>query len=129
MLNEDIKELNVTEYSVSFEYDGVNYEIGFYDLITFIRDYYCPDDIIGDFDDLCYLVESFANSYDMIQILRLCNNLTEDMLESEYFIIDSVYLEVLTVDNVKELLDIYDVEDVLNEMVENDRIGEYCSEL
>jgi hypothetical protein len=65
----------------------------------------------------------------MIQVLRLCNNLTQDMLGSEYFIIDSVYLDVLTVDNVKELLDIYDVEDVLNEMVENDKIGEYCNEL
>lgn len=129
MLNEQIRKLNVTDYSVRFEYDGVNYEMEFYDLITFIRDYYCPDDIIGDFDDLCYLVESFANSYDMIQILRLCNNLTEDMLESEYFIIDSVYLEVLTVDNINELLDIYDVEDIMNEMVENDIIGEYCNEL
>ena len=129
MLNEEIQKLDVTNYSIRFEYDGVNYEMEFYDLITFIRDYYCPDDIIGDFDDLCYLVESFANSYDMIQILRLCNNLTQDMLESEYFIIDSVYLEVLTVDNVKELLDIYDVEDILNEMVENDKIEEYCNEL
>ena len=129
MLNEDITKLNVTEYSVRFNYDGVNYEMEFYDLISFIRDYFCPDDIIGDFDDLCCLVESFANSYDMIQVLRLCNNLTEDMLESEYFIIDSVYLDVLTVDNVKELLDIYDVEDVLNEMVENDMISDYCNEL
>ena len=129
MLNEQIRKLNVTDYSVRFEYNDVNYEMEFYDLITFIRDYYCPDDIIGDFDDLCYLVESFANSYDMIQVLRLCNNLTQDMLGSEYFIIDSVYLEVLTVDNVKELLDIYDIEDILNEMVENDIIGEYCNEL
>ena len=129
MLNEDITKLNVTDYSVRFNYDGVNYEIEFDDLINLIRDYFCPDDIIGDFDDLCYLVESFANSYDMIQVLRLCNNLTEDMLESEYFIIDSVYLDVLTVDNVKELLDIYDVEDVLNEMVENDMISNYCNEL
>ena len=129
MLNEDITKLNVTEYSVRFNYDGVNYEIEFDDLINFIRDYFCPDDIIGDFDDLCYLVESFANSYDMIQVLRLCNNLTENMLESEYFIIDSVYLEVLTVDNVKELLDIYDVEDVLNGMVENDMMSDYCNEL
>ena len=129
MLNEEIQKLDVTNYSIRFEYDGVNYEMEFYDLITFIRDYYCPDDIIGDFDDLCYLVESFANSYDMIQILRLCNNLTQDMLGSEYFIIDSVYLDVLTVDNVKELLDIYDVEDILNEMVENDKIEEYCNEL
>lgn len=78
---------------------------------------------------MCYLVESFANSYDMIQVLRLCNNLTGDMLESEYFVIDSVYLEVYTVDNIKELLDIYDVEDIINEMVENDKIGEYCNEL
>ena len=129
MLNEEIQKLDVTNYSIRFEYDGVNYEMEFYDLITFIRDYYCPDDIIGDFDDLCYLVESFANSYDMIQVLRLCNNLTQDMLGSEYFIIDSVYLDVLTVDNVKELLDIYDVEDILNEMVENDKIEEYCNEL
>lgn len=129
MLNEDITKLNVTEYSVCFNYDGVNYEIEFDDLINFIRDYFCPDGIIGDFDDLCYLVESFANSYDMIQILRLCNNLTKNMLESEYFIIDSVYLDVLTVDNVKELLDIYNVEDVLNEMVENDMISNYCNEL
>ena len=129
MLNEDITKLNVTEYSVRFNYDGVNYEMEFYDLISFIRHYFCPDDIIGDFDDLCYLAESFANSYDMIQVLRLCNNLTQDMLGSEYFIIDSVYLDVLTVDNVKELIDIYDIEDVLNEMVENDKIGEYCNEL
>ncbi len=129
MLNEQIRKLNVTDYSIRFEYDGVNYEMEFYDLISFIRDYYCPDDIIGDFDDLCYLVESFANSCDMIQILRLCTNLTQDMLGSEYFIIDSVYLDVLTVDNVKELLDIYDVEDILNEMVENDKIEEYCNEL
>ena len=129
MLNEDITKLNVTDYTVRFEYDGVNYEIEFYEIIDYIKDYFCPDDIIADFDDLCYLVESFANSYDMIQILRLCNNLTEDMLESEYFIIDSVYLDVLTVDNVKELLDIYDVEDVLNEMVENDNIKYYCNEL
>lgn len=63
----------------------------------------------------------------MVQVLRLCNNLTEDMLESDYFIIDSVYLEVLTVDNIKELLDIYDIEDIMNEMVENDRIEEYCN--
>ena len=78
---------------------------------------------------MCYLVESFANSYDMIQVLRLCNNLTGDMLESEYFVIDSVYLEVYTVDNIKELLDIYDVEDIINEMVENYKIVEYCNEL
>lgn len=129
MLNEQIKKLNVTDYSVLFQYDGVNYEIDFHDLINFIRDYYCPDDIIRDFDDLCYTVELFANNHDMVQVLRLCNNLTEDMLESEYFIIDSVYLEVLTVDNINELLDIYDIEDIMNEMVENDRIEEYCNEL
>ena len=129
MLNEDITKLNVTNYSVRFEYDGVNYEIGFYELINFIRDYYCLDDYIVDFDLLCELIEMFAGNQDMIQILRLCNNLTGDMLESEYFIIDSVYLDVLTVDNVKELLDIYDVEDVLNEMVENDNIKYYCNEL
>ena len=129
MLNEQINKLDVSDYTVRFEYDDVNYEIEFYEIIDYIKDYLCPDDIIADFDDLCYLVESFANSCDMIQILRLCNNLTEDMLESEYFIIDSVYLEVLTVDNVKELLDIYDVEDVLNGMVENDMISDYCNEL
>ena len=65
----------------------------------------------------------------MIQILRLCNNLTENMLESEYFIIDSVYLEVYGVDDVHELLDIYDIEDILNGMVENDMISDYCNEL
>ena len=129
MLNEQINKLDVSDYTVRFEYDDVNYEIEFYEIIDYIKDYLCPDDIIADFDDLCYLVESFANSYDMIQILRLCNNLTEDMLESEYFIIDSVYLEVLTVDNINELLDIYDVEDVLNGMVENDMISDYCNEL
>ena len=129
MLNEQINKLDVSDYTVRFEYDDVNYEIEFYEIIDYIKDYLCPDDIIADFDDLCYLVESFANSYNMIQILRLCNNLTEDMLESEYFIIDSVYLDVLTVDNVKELLDIYDVEDVLNGMVENDMISDYCNEL
>lgn len=127
MLNEQIKKLDVSDYSVRFEYDGVNYEIDFHDLINFIRDYYCPDDIIRDFDDLCYTIESFANNHDMIQVLRLCNNLTEDMLESEYFIIDSVYLEVLAVDNINELLNIYDIEDIMNEMVENDRIKEYCN--
>lgn len=52
MLNEQIKKLNVTDYSVLFQYDGVNYEIDFHDIINFIRDYYCPDDIIRDFDDL-----------------------------------------------------------------------------
>lgn len=129
MLNEQIKKLDVSDYSVRFEYDGVNYEIDFHDLINFIRDYYCPDDIISDFDDLCYTIESFANNHDMIQVLRLCNNLTEDMLESEYFIIDSVYLEVLTVDNINELLNIYNIEDIMNEMVENDRIKEYFNEL
>ena len=129
MLNKEIRKLNITNYSVCFNYNGVNYEIEFDDLINFIRDYYCPDDIIGDFDDLCYLVESFANSYDMIKVLRLCNNLTEDMLERKYFIIDSVYLEVYDIDNVKELIDIYDIEDILNEMVENDTIEEYCNEL
>ena len=129
MLNKEIRKLNITDYSVRFEYDGVNYEIDFHDLINFIRDYYCPDDIIRDFDDLCYSVESFAYNHDMIQVLILCNNLTEDMLESEYFIIDSVNLQVLAVDNINELLDIYDVEDIMNEMVENDRIGEYCKEL
>lgn len=129
MLNEEINNLHVSDYSVCFEYDGVNYEIEFYDLINFIRDYQCPDDIIGDFDDLCYLVESFANSYDMVQVLRLCNNLTQDMLESEYFVIDSVYLDVLTIDNIHELLDIYDIEDIMNEMVENDKIKDYCNEL
>lgn len=129
MLNEEVTKLNVTEYSVRFEYDGVNYKIGFYELINFIRDYYCPDDYIVDFDLLCELIEMFAGNQDMIQLLRLCNNLTEDMLESEYFVIDAVYLEVYTVNNVKELIDIYDIEDIMNEMVENDKIKDYCNEL
>jgi hypothetical protein len=30
MLNKDITKLNVTEYSVRFNYDEVNYEIEFY---------------------------------------------------------------------------------------------------
>ena len=129
MLNEQIRKLNVTDYSVLFQYDGVNYEMEFYDLINFIRDYYCPDDIIVDFDDLCYLVESFARDSDMVQVLRLCNNMTEDMLESEFFVIDSVYLEVYAVDNINKLLDIYDIEDIMNEMVENDRVEEYCNKI
>ena len=129
MLNEQINKLDVSDYTVRFEYDDVNYGIGFYELINFIRDYYCLDDYIVDFDLLCELIEMFAGNQDMIQVLRLCNNLTRNMLESEYLVIDSVYLDVLTVDNVKELIDIYDIEDVLNEMVENDKIGEYCNEL
>lgn len=126
---EIINNIKIIDDDIIFNYNSKKYKLEFYELVNYLYDYYTYDDYIFNFDDLMYYIEELARNLDINDLLNLFENLKYSNIESEYFIIDSVYKNVDTFENLEELKNIYNIVDIVEEICENDKINDYCVEL
>lgn len=121
-----VDKIKINDYSVIFQTNDNTYEIDIYNLINYIQDYFCPDDIIVDYNGLCDLIESLACSYDLTEIIRLCKRLDDDIINKDFIVIDLYNYGILSFNTIKELTDIYDISDIIVDIIDNDDLKEYC---
>ncbi len=120
---DNLNRCTIKEDSVNFKTNDNNniYKIDLSNLVEYIRDYY-DDCLIENADGLCDYIGVLADGYDLTAIVRLIDGLDTD---NEFFIVD-YYDNIIPFNNMDELAEIYDLAEVIDEIINNDKLDDYC---
>lgn len=126
---EIIENINIIDNDIIFNYENEKYLLEFYELINYMEDYYCYDSFVCNFDLLCEYIEDNARNYNITTLINLFEGLNYSNINDEYFIIDGIYNNVYSFNDLKELNCIYNIIDILEEICEGNKVEDYCEKL
>lgn len=124
-----ISNIKIIDDDIIFNYENEKYILEFYELIKFMEDYYCYDSFVCNFDLLCELIEDNARNYNITTLINLFEGLNYSNINDEYFIIDGIYNNVYSFNDLEELNCIYNIIDILEEICEGNKVEDYCEKL
>ena len=114
------------DYCVFVDKEDNCYKIDLFDTIRYIQDY-ITDDYICNLDELCDLIETIASNYDLPILLSLFKNLDYNVTKNEWLTRDSCYWDIVPFNNLKELGEIYDIAEIVEDILQYGRTEEYCT--
>ena len=126
-----VSNINIKDsYNLEFEFEDDKYNIKLYDFIDFIRNYYC-DDIVENNDGICDIIDYYADSYDLISIIRIVEELNEYCVaNNEYIVLDATYYYSNYFNNFSDIEDVYDIPDILENICNDiDHLNYYCDKV
>ena len=121
---EELNRCTIRDDSVLFATNEYIYEISFFNLVDYIINYY-EDCYLCNADGLCDYIAAIAEGYDLNAIVRLVDGLDTD---NEFFIID-YYDNVIPFNNMGDLAEIYDIAEVINDLITKDELFTYCTKI
>lgn len=125
---DNLNRCTIKEDSVIFQTNDndniYEYEINLSNLVEYIRDYY-EDSLIENADGLCDYISILADGYDLTAIVRLLDGLDTD---NEFFIVD-YYDNIIPFNNMDELSEIYDIAEVIEDLINRGNLSDYCEKL
>lgn len=118
------------DYTLNFEFENDKYCIELCDFVEFIRDYYC-DDIIENSDGICDIIDYYADSYDLISVIRIVEELDEySVINNEFISLDAVYYYANYFNDFTDISDIYDIADIVENICNDvDHLEYYCNKV
>lgn len=121
---EGLNRCTIRDNSVLFATTENIYEISYFNIVEYIRDYY-EDCLIVNADGLCDYIAAMAEGYNLTAIVRLVDGLDTD---NGYYIVD-YYDNVIPFNNMNELAEIYDIAEVLCDLINRDNLLYYCEKI
>lgn len=124
-----VSNINIKDmYTLEFEFENNRYTIELYDFVEFIRDYY-SDDIIENADGVCDIIDYYADSYDLIEVIRIVEELDAySVSNNEFIVLDSSYYCSNYFNNFNDISDIFDITDILENICNDiDHLEYYCN--
>ena len=116
--------------TLTFEFENNKYCIELYDFVEFIRDYYC-DDIVENSDGVCDIIDYYADSYDLISVIRIVEELDEySVTNNEFISLDAIYYYANYFNDFTDISDIYDIADIVENICNDvDHLEYYCNKV
>lgn len=117
-------------------YDYVKFEVGnkwyqfyFIDIVDYINKYYKPNDIITDIDGLCNYITDLSENGDINGLIKLFKYIDNDIDCFDYVIISENGLSCWRFNDLEDLCNIYNIKDIVVDLITNQQLETYCYEL
>lgn len=111
-----------------FKYNEKEYKFTLNNIIDYINNYYTPDDIITDINGLFQEIEDYARARDLIELIFIFNNIDEYITDYEYIIIYNS-LRIEGFNTLDELIHIYNISEIIDDLIFNKQLKYYCIEV
>lgn len=114
---------------VKFRVENKWFQLYFIDIVDYINLYYKPNDIITDIDGLCDYVTDLSENGDINGLIKLFKYIDDDVDRFNYIIISENGLSCWRFNDLYDLSCIYNLKDVVVDLIINDQLENYCYEL
>lgn len=114
--------------SVEFKYNGEKYCMYMYNILDYIRENNLSD-FVGDIGDIADLFDALLDMHDINTVIRICKSLYDSGIGFDYFLIDFYDYNINCFNNLIELNNIYDIADIVEYIIKNEWIQDYCEEV
>lgn len=119
--------MEISQYcdSITFKVERVEYVFYLRDIIDYIQDYYKPDITISDIDGLCDYICDLSDNGDILDLILLFKYIDNDIINFNYIIIDNG-LSCWRFNDLKDLCNIFNIQDIVQDLVNRKLVEDYC---